>query len=91
MRVLLIGAGAVGARAARQLVEATDVDEVLVCDDDGARRAAVVLATGDKATDGGPSVDAAVDAVLLAGPVGSHVAMAAMHLSAGRPVVSTSP
>ena len=90
MRVLLIGAGAVGARAARQLVEAADVEEVLVCDDDAARRAAVVVATGDKATDGGSATDAAADAVLLAGPVGSHVSLAALHLAAGRPVVSTS-
>ena len=86
----MIGAGAVGARAARQLVEASDVDEVMVSDVDDARRAAVVLATGDKATDAGRESDAIVDAVLLAGPVGSHVAAAAFHLAAGRPVVSTS-
>lgn len=90
MRVLLVGAGAVGARAARQLVEASEVDEVLVCDPDVVRRAAVVQATGDKATDAGTESDATVDAVLLAGPVGTHVAAAALHLAAGRPVVSTS-
>lgn len=71
-------------------MEAADVEEVLVCDDDAARRAAVVVATGDKATDGGSATDAAADAVLLAGPVGSHVSLAALHLAAGRPVVSTS-
>lgn len=90
MKVLLVGAGAVGARAARQLVEADDVDEVIVLDTDGARRAAVVQATGDKATDGGDGTDAAVDAVLLAGPVGTHVAVASEHLAAGRVVVSAS-
>jgi saccharopine dehydrogenase-like NADP-dependent oxidoreductase len=90
VKVLLVGAGAVGARAARQLVEADDVDEVIVLDADGARRAAVVLATGDKATDGGDGDDVAVDAVLLAGPVGTHVAAAAEHLAQGRVVVSAS-
>ncbi|HLT16159.1 MAG TPA: hypothetical protein VK007_05605 [Acidimicrobiales bacterium] len=90
-RVLLVGAGAVGARAARQLVEADDVDEVVVVEPDGARRSAVVTSSGDKATDGGPSsegVAGAVDAVLLAGPNGTHLDEARRHLALGRTVVS---
>jgi saccharopine dehydrogenase-like NADP-dependent oxidoreductase len=90
MRILLVGAGAVGARAARQLVEAGDVEEVFVSDLDAARRAAVVQATGDKATDVGNDREVEADAVLLAGPVGSHAAEAARHVAAGRTVVSTS-
>src|SRR3546814_13367082 len=49
--VLLVGAGAVGARAARQLVEADDVDEVVIVDPNGSRREAVVASTGDKAVE----------------------------------------
>lgn len=89
-RILLVGVGAVGARAARQLVEADDVDEVIVVDPDDKRRTAVVHNTGAKARDGGASAaaDVEVDAVVLAGPNGSHVAAARHHLAFGRPVVS---
>jgi saccharopine dehydrogenase-like NADP-dependent oxidoreductase len=78
----------VGARAARQLVEADDVDEVVVVDPNAQRRAAVVQSSGVKATDGGSAGDAEVDAVVLAGPNGSHVAAARHHVALGRPVVS---
>lgn len=91
-RVLLIGAGAVGARAARQLVEADDIREVVVIDPDDKRRKAVVASTGDKARDGGDGRDATrhprIDAVLLAGPNGTHAEAAREHLAKGRPVVS---
>ncbi|MFZ6004508.1 MAG: hypothetical protein ACOYXM_11320 [Actinomycetota bacterium] len=88
--VLLLGAGAVGARAALQLVEADDVDEVVVVDPDGERRSGVVRSSGTKATDGGGVADptADVDAVLIAGPNGSHVTAARHHVALGRPVVS---
>ena len=88
MRALVVGAGAVGARAVRQLVERDDVDEVLVADTDAARLAAVVDTSGDKARGGEP--DSAADAVLLAGPPGTHLELAALHLGAGRALVSTS-
>lgn len=90
VRILLLGAGAVGARAARQLVEADDVREVVIADPDAARRASVVASTGDKTLDGGPEGAEAgsIDAVLLAGPNGAHVPVAADHLALGRPVVS---
>ncbi len=92
MRVLLLGAGAVGARAARQLVEADDVDEVVLAGGGAKRRTAVAKSTGDQATDGGAGhdVDGAVDVVLLAGPAGTHLEAARHHLALGRPVVSTS-
>jgi saccharopine dehydrogenase-like NADP-dependent oxidoreductase len=88
VKVLVVGAGAVGARAVRQLVESDDVDEVVVVDADRARQAAVVETSGPKATSGGAEVD--VDAVLLAGPAGTHAEAARQHVAAGRPVVSTS-
>lgn len=88
--ILLVGAGAVGARVARQLVEADDVDRVVIVDRDAKRRAAVVTATGDKAVDGGwgSPLDGAVDGVVLAGPAAAHADVAAEHLAEGRPVVS---
>lgn len=88
MRALVVGAGAVGARAVRQLVESDDVDEVVVVDVDRERQAAVVEASGSAAVDGDDRAD--VDAVLLAGPPGTHVELAQHHLAAGRVVVSTS-
>jgi saccharopine dehydrogenase-like NADP-dependent oxidoreductase len=88
-KILLLGAGAVGARAARQLVEAADVTQVVVADPDAARRRSVVRSSGDKAIDGGDGTGVdAVDAVLLAGPNGTHVAAASAHVAQGRPVVS---
>ena len=88
MRVLVVGAGAVGARAVRQLVERVDIDQVLVSDTDAGRQAAVVKSSGDKARAG--DGDHEVDAVLLTGPAGTHVDAARQHLAEGRPVVSTS-
>ena len=88
MRVLVIGAGAVGARAIRQLVERDEVGEVAVVDADPVRQAAVVETSGAKAVSG--STHAEADAVLLASPCGTHAELAAHHLGEGRPVVSTS-
>ncbi len=88
MRVLVVGAGAVGARAVRQLVESSDIDEVAVVDTDRVRAAAVVESSGPKAVEG--SDDGAADAVLIASPAGTHVEVARRHVAAGHAVVSTS-
>ena len=75
MRALVIGAGAVGARAVRQLVESPDVDEV-----DGRRHRPVARrppSSPARAPRRGPAPhDDAADAVLLAGPCGTHAALA---------------
>ena len=85
MRVLVCGAGAVGARAARHLVADADVEAVLVDERDPQRRAAVVASLGSRAT----GVDAPdprdVDVVLLASPAVRHAAVARAAVSAGRP------
>ncbi len=92
MRVAIIGAGATGARAARQLLSTDGVERVVVRDIDGARLRAVVDGLGARATaDTGPWTgppEAAV--VVLAGPPGRHAEQAAMVLEAGRHVVSVS-
>lgn len=91
MRVLLVGAGAVGARAARQLVESSDDVEVVVVGGRGPSRAALA-AGGDRIHDGGdgPGLDHDADVVVLTGPGGSHVDAAQAHLARGRAVVSCS-
>jgi len=90
-RILVIGAGAVGARAARQLVEVGDVGRVHLADPDAKRRQAIVSSTGDKAHDAGSDgreMRGDVDAVLLAGPNGTHLEAAREQLARGRTVVS---
>jgi saccharopine dehydrogenase-like NADP-dependent oxidoreductase len=88
VRALVIGAGAVGARAVRQLVESPDVDQVVIVDTDPTRQAAIVSSSGKKAKAGTPDSDA--DGVLLAGPCGAHAGLAKAHVANGRHVVSAS-
>jgi saccharopine dehydrogenase-like NADP-dependent oxidoreductase len=92
MRIAVIGAGAVGTRLARQLVSSDDVTSVLLRDEDAERVAAVVESLGAPAAVDRASGDAVVDvdAVVLAGPVGAHVAPARAFLAARIPVVSVS-
>ncbi|MCD9624437.1 saccharopine dehydrogenase family protein [Rhabdothermincola salaria] len=90
-RVGIVGAGAVGARLARQLLT-TGVDSVAVRDPDAARARAVVDSLGDGAEHDDAEVDAPFDAdvVVLAGPGGVHADHAARFLRQGHSVVSTS-
>ena len=86
-----MGGGAVGARAGRQLVEADDVDAVVVAGAGDASRAAVVEGCGPKVSDGGADPTAVTaDAVVLTGPAGTHVDVARAHLERGTPVASCS-
>ncbi len=89
MRVLVVGPGAVGARAARQLNEADDVDEVLLAGGPPARRRDVAKRSGDGvAAVADPTASAEV--VVLAGPAGAHIDLARHHLGEGRSIVSVS-
>ena len=96
MRAIVVGVGAVGARAARQILALGPVDDLAVIDPDTARREAVVASLGRPISVGsdlesvlttvrGPST-----AVILAGPAGSHRAQAELALEAGASVVSVS-
>jgi hypothetical protein len=91
VRVVLVGAGAVGARAARQLISVSPVDELVVVERDRALRAAVVESLGDPAREG--SDDDAVpergDLMLLAAPMRQRVSVE-RALERGAHVVSTS-
>ena len=90
MRALLLGAGAVGARVARQLVEQPEVRRVAVAGGSQLARAALVESGGPKVHDAGGGIgeEERADVVVLAGPAGTHVAAAQAHLALGRPGVS---
>ena len=87
MRVVLLGAGAVGARVARQLVPHDDVDSLMVVDLDPRRAETVVASLGAPADAGTWPTDA--DVVVLAHP-GDHRAAAEQALERGASVVSVS-
>jgi hypothetical protein len=94
MKFVVVGAGAVGARAGRQLLTPSvgDVamDEVVVVDPDAERLAAVVESLGPpvRAAAAMPAVDPG-DVVLLAMP-GGHRALAESVLDQGGHIVSLS-
>lgn len=96
LRVGVVGAGAVGARCARQLLSTDAVATVVVSDPLPGRAEEVVASLGSGARVARRSAAATgdepldVDVVVLCGPAGTHAPPAAVHLAAGCPVVSTS-
>ena len=87
MRILVLGAGAVGARAARQLASADGVEEIVVHDPRPGPAAAVAESLGSLAR---PATTASehADVAVLTLPSGDHVAQARHHLGQGAHVVS---
>lgn len=92
MRIGVLGAGAVGTRLARQLISSDEVTEVVLRDERAARVAAVVASLGDRARNDTAAYHEPleVDAVVLAGPAGTHGPLARTFLSSGCSVVSVS-
>ncbi len=96
MRAIVVGVGAVGARAARQLLALGPVDDLAVIDPDTARREAVVGSLGRPVSVGSDlasvltTVHGPSTSVVLAGPAGNHRALAEEALAAGASVVSVS-
>lgn len=90
MRAAVIGLGAVGARAARQLASTPDVDAVVVHDPDTSRQSEVAASLGSIATVAERSDPDDVDVVVIATPVGHHVDPARTFVGRSIPVVSTS-
>ncbi len=92
--VLLVGAGAVGARAARQLVETTGISRLLIADARPARAAEVGAAMGERAEivdwQPGNTLPDGVDVVACAVPAGDDVTIVRDALDAGVPCVSAS-
>jgi len=92
--VLLVGAGAIGGRAARQLVETQGVTRLLVADRRLPRAAAVASAMGPVAQVcewfGDEPLPIGVDAVAAAVPGALDVAVARHAIGAGVPCVTAS-
>jgi hypothetical protein len=88
--VLLVGAGATGARTARQLVDTPGVDRLLVADRDADRAGSLAVALGATATSVAldqPFPDG-VDAVALAVPARGGAAIAERAIDARVPVAA---
>jgi hypothetical protein len=89
VRVGVLGAGSVGARAVRQVSATTTVAETLVADANPAMAERVATALAPRVRAVGPEALREVDVLIVATPA-PHVATAAEHLRAGVSVVSTS-
>jgi saccharopine dehydrogenase-like NADP-dependent oxidoreductase len=92
MRIAVAGLGAVGARAARQLVSTAGVTAVILRDVRPARVDEVAASLGTAAVVERPPYTAPPDAdvVILAGPAGTHVDEARSLVARSVPVVSVS-
>jgi hypothetical protein len=92
MRIAVLGCGAVGARAARQLVSSAGVETVIVRDTRIEWLRTLAESLGSAAViDHTPADDVPpVDAVVLATPSGTHLPLARAALRRGTPVVSVS-
>ena len=91
MRVAVVGLGAVGTRAARQLASTPEVEQVVVCDTQVGRVDEVAASLGAKAVADPGSVDSVPDAdvVVLATPQGTQLPATADLVRHGIPVVTT--
>ncbi len=89
MRVAVLGAGAVGARVARQLLSADSVDQVVLRDPSAERLAWAARALGDRVLTEDHPFPALLeaDAVVVASPRGTQLAAAEEAISAGRPAI----
>jgi hypothetical protein len=91
--ICVVGLGAVGSLAARQLAETPGVDRVLLADAHSDRAAAVARAIGERAAvfewSIGSVIPEGVDAVACAMPAGVEFPLVRMAVDAGLPVSSS--
>ena len=89
MQALILGAGAVGARVARQLLVADTVDRVVLRDTSADRLAWASRILGDRASIQHHPFPSSMDAdvVVVASPRGTQLAAAQAAVAAGRPTV----
>ena len=88
MRVAVVGVGATGARAARQLASTDAVDAVVIADADERQRRKVADLLGDRAEASADAVPEA-DVVLIASPAGTQAGIGTQALRQGSGVVAT--
>ena len=91
LRVAVFGVGALGARCARQLVSTPAVSSVLIRDPDRNRTTEVLASLVETSVADDAGIDDPVDAdvVVLAGPAGTQLAAARLHLRRGAHIVAT--
>lgn len=90
-RVLVFGAGATGARIARQLRSSGEVAELEIRDPNAERLHRLLDSLGEGAEPGiGRRITGSPDAVVIASPPGTQVALARRAVHEGVPVVTTS-
>jgi hypothetical protein len=91
--VLLVGAGAVGARAARQLTDTPGIDRVLIVERRRTHAEVVAAAMGERAEilewDADSPIPDGVDAVACALPAGCEQPVASRAVEAGVPFASS--
>lgn len=92
LRIAVLGVGAVGTRAARQLVSTPEVDRVVLRDERRQRVEAVAESLGpsavvDRGAFGSP-LEHEVDVLVACGPSGTHESLARFALDSGVPLVS---
>lgn len=87
-----MGVGAMGARCARQLVSTPSVSSVVVRDPNHSRAVDVQASLSETSIADSGGVDDPVDAdvVVLAGPAGTQLPAARLHLGRGAHIVATS-
>jgi saccharopine dehydrogenase-like NADP-dependent oxidoreductase len=92
MRVAVVGLGALGTRAARQLTSTPGIDQVVVSDESDPRVVEVVASLGAKAVahDVADGLWPEADVVVLSSPPGTQVDAARDLVRLGRSVVTTS-
>lgn len=88
-RVLVVGAGAVGARAARHLIADDGIESVLIADTNRKLRMAVVASLGPRAVPVDEPDPRRCDLVVVATPTGRQPDVARKAVAAGVHVVST--
>jgi saccharopine dehydrogenase-like NADP-dependent oxidoreductase len=89
VRAAIVGAGAVGARVARQLASTDGVEHIVIVDPNAERVAEICAALGRDRSSAGDH-QSEVDVVILAQPAGSHAGLAATYVDEGTHVVSVS-
>ncbi|MEN3316244.1 MAG: hypothetical protein V7605_2478 [Acidimicrobiaceae bacterium] len=89
MRIVMVGAGACGARAGRQLLSLGPPEDLVLVDVDRQRAQAVATSLGEPARVASTVPDLAAGDVLLLTAPGNHRALAAKAVDRGAHVVST--
>lgn len=86
-----MGVGAMGARCARQLVSTPSVSSVILRDPDHGRTVEVQASLSETSIADSSGIDDPVDAdvVVLAGPAGTQLPAARLHLGRGAHIVAT--